>query len=85
MARGVLFEIAVVCGNESKRLVCIKLRQKSFGNSSTQLRFCTGSELVYEQKGVGGGYPAKVTHADKVRTIRTKVVFDALIVANIDG
>ena len=63
----------------------IKLRQKSFGNSSSQLRFCTGSELVYEQKGTRGSDPAKVTHAHKMRTIRTKVVFDALIVANIDG
>ena len=78
-----MLEVLIVRSNYSECLFCIEAFQYSFGNGTSDLRFCASSEFIDKDE---AGRVAKPSHfhVSKVDRVGTQIIFNALFVADIN-
>ena len=73
-----------MCGNHPKSTVTIKTFERSLGNCTTNHRLGSGTEFINQQKRFGIAVTNKKFHIQQMRTIGRKIIFNRLLITNID-
>ena len=79
-----MFQIGIVGGNDSFYVVLVQGMQDGFGDGSPQHGFCSRPEFVNEYECVPVSVPHKVFHVNQMGAVGTQVVFDALLISDVD-
>ena len=84
MIFGKMFQILVVGGDDSECSFLVETFQDGFGNSASNLRFRTSTELVNQDEAPFVATLHHDFHVGQVRRVGTQIVFNRLLITNID-
>ncbi|MPN63912.1 hypothetical protein SDC9_211679 [bioreactor metagenome] len=79
-----MLQVLVVRRNHSKTFLPVEPVQQRFGNSPSDLRLGTATELIDQYHRLLIAIPKEELHVHQVRTVGAQVVLDTLLVANIN-
>ena len=79
-----MLQIGVVGCYHPENLGSVEFVENGLGNGTAQHWLGSGAKLVDKNQCAIVGIPYKVLHIKQMRTVRTQVVVDALLVADID-
>ena len=77
-------EILVVCSDDSESSSLVEAMQEGLRNSPTDRWLRTSTKFVYEQERSRSAFSDEVLHITQVRTISTKVIFDRLLIPDVN-
>ena len=79
-----MLQVLIVGGDDAVSLLLAELVEHGLGDGSTDARFGTGTKLIYQYDGVAIGCLHHVLHVQKMGRVGTQVVFQTLLVADIN-
>ena len=79
-----MFQILIVSRYHSERSFLIEAFQYGFSDSTSNLRFCTSSELVNQDEAAFVAVLHHDFHVGQMGRISTQVVFNGLLVTDVD-
>ena len=84
MIFGKMFQILVVGSDDSECSFLVETFQYSFGNSTSDLRLRTSTELVNQDEAPFVTALHHDFHIGQVRRVGTQIIFNRLLITNID-
>ena len=79
-----MFQILVVGSDDSECSFLVETFQYGFGNSTSDLRLCTSTELVNQDEAPFVAALHHDFHVGQVRRVGTQIIFNRLLITNID-